>query len=128
MFFDLFTLPEKLYLGGIPDDEKHLPSPDDLKGYVIVKVCALHSIQSNIIVVPCPQNKKLKAGVDETEEGDDEFSDEEITEADIEYVAREAENSEEKEKKASAIKGLLDSVKGIQRTPSKKKSKVCKPH
>jgi phosphatidylinositol phospholipase C delta len=102
-------LQDKLYIGGIPEEEKHLPSPEDLKGYVIVK------------------NKKLKPGVDETEEGDDEFSDEEITLADIEEVAKDEESSgEEKEKKVSAVKGLLDSVKGLQRTSSKKKSKVPK--
>ena len=76
------------------------------------------------------QNKKLKAGVDETEEGDDEFSDEEITEEDIEEVAKEQEsngNGDTGERRnRSTIKGLFDTVKGLQRSSSKgsKKYKV----
>lgn len=59
------------------EDEKWLPSPETLSGYVIVK------------------NKKLKEGVDETQEDDDDFSDDDINDDVIKQIIETAADKDD---------------------------------
>ncbi len=52
--FCLDPRPDKLYTKPIPETEKRLPSPTDLKGYIIVKV-----IGKGYILVEVPVNEYI---------------------------------------------------------------------
>lgn len=104
-----------MYTKQPPDNETKLPSPEDLKGYILVKA------------------KKLKEGVDEADDIDDEFSDDEtLTEETVEDVDTDKDDEEEsgepskssKSKRKSLLSGI--DLPKLGRSGSKKKHKVPK--